>query len=83
MRPLNNHLKTIVLLGGLSAVLIGLGGLLGSTYLYGFTLLALALNVGAYFFSDRLVLRMTHPPIADRVRRLRQLEMDLRMGLAA
>ena len=58
MRPLNNHLKTIVLLGGLSAVLIGLGGLLGSTDLYGFALLALALNVGAYFFSDRLVLRM-------------------------
>jgi heat shock protein HtpX len=60
MRPLNNHLKTIVLLGGLSAVLIGLGGLLGSAYLAGFTLLALGLNIAAYFFSDRLVLRMHH-----------------------
>ncbi|NOT53478.1 MAG: zinc metalloprotease HtpX [Deltaproteobacteria bacterium] len=56
---MKNQLKTIFLLGVLSAILIGFGGLLGPGYLYGFTALALILNVGAYFFSDRLVLRMS------------------------
>jgi len=58
MRPINNTIKTIVLLGALSALLIGTGGLLGKGYLYGFTALALLLNLGAYFFSDRIVLRL-------------------------
>ncbi len=56
---MKNQLKTIFLLGVLSAILIGFGGLLGPGYLYGFTVLALILNLGAYFFSDRLVLRMS------------------------
>ena len=58
MQNMNNHLKTLVLLGGLSALLLAIGGALGPAFFYGFTLLALALNLGAYFFSDRVVLRM-------------------------
>lgn len=53
-----NQLKTVLLLGALSAVLVGIGGALGQGYLYLFLGLAIALNVGTYFFSDRLVLRM-------------------------
>jgi len=53
-----NQLKTILLLGVLSAVLIGFGSLLGTGTFYVFTALAILMNVGAYFFSDRLVLRM-------------------------
>jgi heat shock protein HtpX len=53
-----NQLKTLLLLGALSALLIGLGGMLGKTWLYAFTALALALNLGAWFFSDRVILRM-------------------------
>jgi heat shock protein HtpX len=52
------QIKTIFLLGMLSAMLIAVGGALGSAYLYGFTVLALLMNLGAYFFSDRLVLTM-------------------------
>jgi heat shock protein HtpX len=55
---MKNQLKTIFLLGILSAVLIGIGGTLGPGYLYGFTALALLMNLGAYFFSDRIVLAM-------------------------
>lgn len=54
----NNHLKTIVLLGALSALLVGIGELLAPGRLPIFVLLAVAMNVGAYYFSDRLVLRM-------------------------
>ena len=55
---MKNQLKTLLLLGVLSAILIGIGGALGPSYLYGFTALALLLNLGAYFFSDRIVLAM-------------------------
>lgn len=56
---MTNQIKTVVLLGALSAVLIGFGGLLGSGYLYGFTALALLMNLGAFFYSDRLVLAVS------------------------
>ena len=55
---MKNQLKTFFLLGVLSAILISFGGALGSGYFYGFTALALLMNVGAYFFSDRIVLKM-------------------------
>jgi heat shock protein HtpX len=55
---MRNQLKTILLLGALSALLVAFGARLGPGYLWGFTLLALAMNLFAYFFSDKLVLRM-------------------------
>ena len=55
---MKNQLKTFFLLGVLSAILISFGGVLGSGYFYGFTALALLMNIGAYFFSDRIVLKM-------------------------
>ena len=58
MNRWNNHLKTIVLLGALSALLIGLGSVLAPGRMPIVVALAVAMNVGAYFFSDRLVLRM-------------------------
>jgi len=57
---MKNQLKTILLLGALSAILVGIGGALGPTYLYVFAALSLAMNLGAYFFSDRIVLAMHH-----------------------
>jgi heat shock protein HtpX len=57
---MKNHVKTIMLLGALSALVIGLGALVAPAYLYLFGALALAMNLGAYFFSDRIVLRMHH-----------------------
>ena len=55
---MKNQIKTIALLGALSALLVGIGGVLGPRYLWVFTVLALGMNLFAYFFSDRLVLRM-------------------------
>jgi heat shock protein HtpX len=56
---MKNQLKTIFLLGVLSALLVAFGSTLGPGYFYGFIILALVMNIGAYFFSDRLVLRMS------------------------
>ncbi|WP_437674489.1 zinc metalloprotease HtpX [Sorangium sp. So ce131] len=55
---MKNQIKTILLLGVLSAILIAIGGSLGPGYLVLFGVLALAMNLGAYFMSDRIVLAM-------------------------
>jgi heat shock protein HtpX len=55
----NNQLRTVVLLGALSALLIGVGNAMAPGHMPIFLVLAFALNIGSYFFSDRLVLRMT------------------------
>ena len=54
-----NQLKTIVLLGVLSALVVAAGGALGPQWLWGSVALALGMNLFAWFFSDRLVLRMS------------------------
>ena len=53
-----NQLKTILLLGTLSAMVVGVGAMLGPTWMIGALALAIVLNIGGYYFSDRLVLRM-------------------------
>src|SRR5262245_29842910 len=55
---MKNQLKTLLLFGVLSTVLISIGSALGPGYLYSFFALALVMNLGAYFFSDRIVLKM-------------------------
>lgn len=55
---MKNQIKTILLLGVLSAVLIGFGSLLSPTMFYLMTAVAVVMNLGAYFFSDRIVLRL-------------------------
>lgn len=55
---MKNQIKTIALMGALSAFVVGLGAWVAPGALYLFVALALAMNLGAYFFSDRLVLRM-------------------------
>lgn len=62
-----NGLKTAVLLGGLSAIILLAGAWLGgSGGLLIALVLALAMNGGAYFFSDKLALRaMRAQPVSE------------------
>src|SRR5215831_8975207 len=53
-----SQLKTVLLLGILSAILVGVGGALGANALGVSIVLAMVMNLGAYFFSDRIVLAM-------------------------
>jgi|GEM_PF-4488719 len=100
----NNQRKTMLLLGGLSALLVLIGALVSPGALYIFVALAVLMNLGSYFFSDKIVLAVnhahpiseqqdpqlfrmvrelsdregiswfsTHPPIAERVKRLREM----------
>jgi heat shock protein HtpX len=54
-----NTLKTTILLATLTGLLVVMGGVLGGSYgmMLGF-LLALAMNFGSYWFSDKIALRM-------------------------
>lgn len=57
MDPLNNTVKTIVLLGILSALLVGIGAWLGGQEgMYMALGLALAMNSIGYFYSDRIAI---------------------------
>lgn len=62
---MNNQLKTILLLGLLSVLLVSVGGMLGTTWLYLFLAIALAMNVGAYLWSDVIVLRSSGARLID------------------
>ncbi len=55
---MRNQIRTVLLLGVLSALLVGIGALVAPQYVSGFVVLALAMNLGAYFFSDKIVLAM-------------------------
>lgn len=55
-----NQLKTILLFGVLSALLLAVGGALAPQHLGVFVVLAVVMNVGAYFFSDKIVLAVHH-----------------------
>jgi heat shock protein HtpX len=55
---MKNQLKTLLLLGILTSLLVGVGSYLAPGYSYVFALGAIGFNFFAYFFSDSLVLRM-------------------------
>jgi heat shock protein HtpX len=55
---MKNQLKTLLLLGTLSVVLIYFGSMFGPGYAWAMTIFTVVMNIGAYFFSDRIVLAM-------------------------
>jgi heat shock protein HtpX len=56
---MENRLKTVLLLGALSGMLVALGAALGGGFLHASLAMAALLNLGAWFFSDRIVLAMS------------------------
>jgi len=53
---IGTHLRTWVLIAGLTALLIGIGAALGGGFLYIFVGFAVVMNVVGYWFSDKIAL---------------------------
>jgi heat shock protein HtpX len=51
------HARTWLLIAGLTALLIGIGALLGGAFLYLFVLLAVGMNLVGYWYSDKLAIK--------------------------
>lgn len=78
---MKNNLKTVVLLATMSGVLVGLGSIVGRGGAMIGLAIALVMNVGAYWFSDKMALKMSKakpvseaeaPDLYSSVRRLTQ-----------
>ena len=54
-----SQMKTVLLLGVLTAIVVGAGSMAAPGYAWLFAAMGLAMNVGMWFFSDRMVLRMS------------------------
>lgn len=55
---MKNQIKTILLLGVLSGLLVGIGSRFGPGWTYLAVVFSIGMNIAAYYFSDRIVLRM-------------------------
>jgi heat shock protein HtpX len=51
-----NNTKTVLLLGLLTGLLVGMGGLLGEQFIIPFAIFAVLMNFGAWFFSDKIAI---------------------------
>jgi heat shock protein HtpX len=56
MTAFTNNVKTVLLLGALTGILVAVGGMLGQQYLLPFLIIGLLMNLGAWFFSDKIAI---------------------------
>jgi heat shock protein HtpX len=56
MHSLVNNLKTVTLLGLLTGLLVGIGALMGQQFIVPFLIFAIAMNLGVWFFSDKIAI---------------------------
>ena len=73
------HTRTWLLIAALTALLIGIGALLGGAFLYLFAGLAAAMNVIGYWFSDRFALKAgrAQPVVPGTMPELEAMVQDL------
>jgi heat shock protein HtpX len=76
---LTTRLRTWALVAGLTALLIAFGALIGGSFLWLFVALAVAFNVGGYYYSDRIALKLAHarPLLAEDAPELHAIVREL------
>ena len=62
---ITGQIKTVLLLGALTAFVVGAGSLPAPSYAWLFAVGGVAMNIGSWFFSDRLVLRSSGARLLD------------------
>jgi heat shock protein HtpX len=56
MTAFGNNIKTVLLLGGLTGLLVAVGGMMGQQYILPFLILGALMNLGVWFFSDKIAI---------------------------
>ncbi|MEL7471716.1 MAG: M48 family metalloprotease [Planctomycetota bacterium] len=56
MHVFANNLKTVLLLGGLTGLLMGVGYMIGPGYVLPMLIIGILTNIGAWFFSDKIAI---------------------------
>jgi heat shock protein HtpX len=51
-----NNTKTVLLLGAMTALLVGVGAMIGQNFILPFLIFAIVMNVGVWFFSDKIAI---------------------------
>jgi heat shock protein HtpX len=76
---ITGQIKTVLLLGALTAFVVGAGSLAAPSYAWLFAVIGVAMNLGSWFFSDRLVLRSSGARLlgADEAPELHQMVGEL------
>jgi heat shock protein HtpX len=74
MSTFSTHARTWLLVAGLTALLLAIGAALGGGFLFIAVILAVVMNVGGYWFSDRVALKLSRaqPLPADQAPGLHQ-----------
>ncbi len=73
-----NNTKTVLMMGAMTGLVIAVGGALGKGFIIPFAVMAVAMNVGMWFFSDKLAIasmrgkEVTEGPLFDMIDRLRR-----------
>jgi len=66
MSTFSTHARTWLLVAGLTALLLAIGAALGGGFLFIAVILAVVMNVGGYWFSDRVALKLSRAqPLPD------------------
>lgn len=60
-----NNLKTVLLLGAMTGLLVAIGGMLGGEAMLVFLVVAILLNLTVWFFSDRIAIAAMHAREVD------------------
>jgi heat shock protein HtpX len=76
---ITGQIKTVLLLGALTAIVVGAGSLAAPSYAWLFAIAGVAMNIGTWFFSDRLVLRSSgaRPLAPEEAPELNQMVAEL------
>lgn len=56
MGAFGNNIKTVLLLGGLTGLLVAVGGMMGQQFLLPFLVIGILMNIGTWFFSDKIAI---------------------------